>query len=76
MEDEKTLISQATKNNWKRLGVNHKDLTNRLSKRANKRFSAKKFIPVEYLSNRNNLAVLEMIIGIQEKLESVIYSLE
>lgn len=75
MEDEKTLISQATKNNWKRLGVNHKDLTNRLSKRANKRFSAKKFIPVEYLSNRNNLAVLEMIIGIQEKLESVIYSL-
>lgn len=43
------IISQATKNNWKKLNVNEKD---RLTSRANKRMSMKKIIPFEYMSHK------------------------
>ena len=75
MQSEKVLISQATKSNWQRLGVNDKEIKTRLSKRANKRFSVKKFIPLEYLSDSNNLAIIEEIVDCKKDIQSVIYSL-
>ena len=47
---DESIISYATKNNWKRLNVKDSDIEYRLSKRANKRFSTKSIIPVEYFS--------------------------
>lgn len=75
MQSEKVLISQATKSNWQRLGVNDKEIKTRLSKRANKRFSIKKFIPLEYLSDSNNLAIIEEIVDCKKDIQAVIYSL-
>ena len=45
------LVSNATINNWERLGVEEEYLQKRLSKRANKRFSLKKILPIEYFSS-------------------------
>lgn len=69
------LISEATKNNWQRLGLIGEDVESRLSKRANKRFSKKTFIPVEYLSDQKNVEILEQILNFGYTLESTIYSL-
>lgn len=60
---DRKFISTATISNWQRLGVDGRDLENRLSKRANKRFSAKKFLPVEYLSNSESIPLLQNILG-------------
>lgn len=75
MQSENVLISQATKNNWQRLGIEDREIKSRLSKRANKRFSVKKFIPLEYLSDSNNLAIIEKIVNCEKDIQSVIYSL-
>src|SRR5699024_4055871 len=53
-------ISLATANNWKRLNV--KNVSERLKSRANKSRSEKKFIPMEYLSNRENIQVITDIL--------------
>ena len=75
MEDG--IVSLATKNNWKRLNVT--DIEGRLSKRANKRFSVKNIIPVEYLFNQDNIAVLKQIVLYAREsdisINSVIYNL-
>lgn len=55
---DESIISYATKNNWKRLNVKDSDIEYRLSKRANKRFSTKSIIPVEYFSDTSNLSIL------------------
>ncbi len=69
------LISSTTKRNWKRLGV--KAVEERLSKRANKRFSSKNIIPIEYFQNKNNLSCLnEILKNVNTKdIKSVIYSI-
>lgn len=72
---EEVLISQATQNNWQRLGVNAQDQQNRLSKRANKRFSKKTFVPVEYLYDPKNKQFLDVVLAYCEDIERVIYSL-
>lgn len=59
---EENLISSATKNNWNRLDVKVSDLESRLSKRANKRYSTKNIIPLEYFSNRDNILILNNIL--------------
>ena len=40
-------VSEATRRNWRRLGVSLE--TKRLDRRANKQFSRRRFLPVEYL---------------------------
>lgn len=45
------VISEATRRNWNRLNTAE---SSRLTKRANKRLSSKKIVPVEYFVNKNN----------------------
>lgn len=70
------IVSHATRRNWNKLNTLQKD---KLTKRANKRLSKKRFIPTEYLSNSKNAIVLQEIL---EKIDldkfsigAVIYSL-
>jgi len=69
------LISDATKSNWQRLNVSEEDLNNRLSKRANKKLSPKKFIPVEYFNNNKNRTVLDKILFLSKDVSTTIFSL-
>lgn len=70
------IISQATKNNWKKLKT---DSENKLTSRANKRLSMKKIIPLEYIKNKENLnKIVELLEFIKENKwlnEDIIYSL-
>lgn len=52
-------ISTATVRNWERLGI---DGTGKLTKRANKVKSQKRIIPYEYISDKENIALLENIV--------------
>ena len=69
------LISTATKNNWKRLNFKQEEIKSKLTKRANKRFSTKTIIPVEYFCNRNNLTILQEILSLESDTETCIYTL-
>lgn len=60
MEDN--FVSTATMTNWQRLNVSESEVKFRLSKRANKRFSTKKIIPVEYFFNKKNVVFVETIL--------------
>ncbi len=53
-------ISRATIKNWKRLGT---DPSGRLMSRANKERSGKRIVPFEYLSDRANLPLIEVIVS-------------
>jgi len=72
----KELISKTTQNNWKRLKKNKK---NKLTSRANKRKSTKKIIPLEYVSNKENLTPIIKLLDVLKqnswKNEDIIYSL-
>ena len=59
---EEHFVSTATMTNWQRLNVSEAEVKFRLSKRANKRFSTKKFIPVEYFVNKKNVVFVETIL--------------
>lgn len=76
---DESIISYATKNNWKRLNVKDSDIEYRLSKRANKRFSTKSIIPVEYFSDTSNLSILNLILDYlkenQLSIREVLYNL-
>ncbi|MBE7713216.1 MAG: hypothetical protein E7Z87_05685 [Cyanobacteria bacterium SIG26] len=72
---ESILISKATKKNWDRLGVEPKELLSKLSKRANKRYSTKKILPVEYYTNPNTEQSLEKILELSTDIDSTIYTL-
>lgn len=69
-------ISSATRKNWDKLCSSEHG---KLTKRANKRMSTKRFIPFEYLSDRNNAEllqeILDDIICSKYTIESVIFSL-
>lgn len=71
----KTTISEATSRNWKRL---HSNGSGRLMSRANKQLSTKTIVPVEYFSNKDNVADIQrFVIFCKEqkyKVEEVIYS--
>lgn len=54
-------ISYATQRNWERLGTNS---TGKLTKRANKLKSKKRYIPYEYISNPQNIPLIEEILEI------------
>lgn len=70
------MISSATVSNWKRL---HTDTNGRLTKRANKRNSQKRMIPIEYLLHKENASDIEIILSMIEKnnweIQDVMYSL-
>lgn len=69
-------ISSATSGNWKRLNT---DSSLRLQKRANKRKSEKKIIPLEYFSDSKNITDLNALIdriNLENwSVDNVIYSL-
>ena len=54
------IICEATKRNWNRLDVVE---SSRLTKRANKRMSVKKIVPVEYFSNATNQQAVSNILS-------------
>lgn len=70
------VISQATKRNWDKLNTLPEE---RLTKRANKRLSQKRMIPVEYFLDKNNVSFVQKIIEEynQEnwKIEDFMYSI-
>lgn len=71
----KTTISEATSRNWKRL---HSNGSGRLMSRANKQLSTKTIVPVEYFSNKDNIADIQRFVECCKEqnysAEEVIYS--
>ena len=71
----KTTISEATSRNWKRL---HSSGSGRLMSRANKQLSTKTILPIEYFSNKENIAVIQrFVIFCKERnysVEEIIFS--
>ena len=69
------LVSDATKRNWNKLNA---DSSTKLTKRANKRLSKKKILPIEYLSNSDNTIFIRNVISLFENnnwnMENMIYS--
>jgi hypothetical protein len=72
---QKGIISEATSRNWKRLR-SKKD--GRLMARANKQLSTKRILPLEYFSNKDNIADIQRFVGFckekEYKVEEVIFS--
>ena len=73
---ENFFISDATIRNWKKLNTKSSE---RLTSRANKKNSNKKFLPTEYFTDRNNIEFVKNLIDYVElenfDIESVIFSL-
>ncbi len=69
------LVSKATKNNWKRLNLNAQDIEKKLTKRANKRYSKKLFIPKEYSTDVSNVELITDIVEKTIDLRECIYYL-
>ena len=71
----KTIISEATSRNWKRL---HSNGSGRLMSRANKQLSMKTIVPIEYFSNKGNVADIQRFVNYCKsqnyQVEQVIYS--
>ena len=59
MEPWEHCISNATIRNWKRL---HTQSAGRLTTRANKQKSEKRILPIEYMSDRNNIVFVQKIL--------------
>jgi len=78
MENE-LIISGATRKNWNRLNVGENEIRNKLSKRANKLYSEKNIVPVEYFENKNNIpAISNLVLYIKKtdtEIKQAIYSL-
>lgn len=76
---EEFVISNATKNNWNKLNVSENEIVGKLSKRANKQYSNKNIIPVEYFNNKKNIEIVNNILAyVHEKnidIKDVIYCL-
>jgi len=72
----KPTISEATSRNWARL---HSDSSGRLMSRANKQLSTKTVLPLEYFSNKENIADIQRFVTFCKeknyKVEDVIYSM-
>lgn len=70
------IVSKATMRNWNKLNVKAEE---RLTKRANKKLSKKRIIPIEYFENKMNITFANKLIEAydnnQWSLEDFIYSL-
>lgn len=73
---KKGIISEATSRNWKRL---RSKKSGRLMARANKQLSTKTIVPLEYFSNKDNVADIQRFVsfcrGQNYKVEEVIYTM-
>ncbi len=69
------LVSKAAKNNWKKLNLNARDIEKKLTKRANKRYSKKLFIPKEYSTETSTVDLINEIVGRTENMRECIYYL-
>ncbi len=73
------IISETTKNNWEKLHVNEDEYISKLTKRANKLYSKKQFLPIEYLKDKSNLSKVKKIINYIKTtnydIETLIYNL-
>ena len=71
----KPTISEATSRNWARL---HSDSSGRLMSRANKQLSTKTILPLEYFSNKDNVADIQRFVTFCKeqnyKVEDVLFS--
>ncbi|MBO4568035.1 MAG: N-6 DNA methylase [Bacteroidales bacterium] len=71
----KPTISEATSRNWARL---HSDGSGRLMSRANKQLSTKTILPIEYFSNKENVADIQRFVTFckeqKYKVEDVLFS--
>ena len=71
----KPTISEATSRNWARL---HSDGSGRLMSRANKQLSTKTILPLEYFSNKENVADIQRFVTFCKeknyKVEDVLFS--
>ena len=69
------VISEATSRNWKRL---HSNGSGRLMSRANKQLSTRTIVPIEYFSNKENIADIQQFVSYCKErnysVEEVIYS--
>lgn len=64
------IICEATRKNWNRLDVVE---SSRLTKRANKRLSSKKIVPIEYFANTTNqLAVSDILLIMEDTKCSIV----
>ena len=72
---DKPTISEATSRNWARL---HSDSSGRLMSRANKQLSTKTILPLEYFSNKENIADIQRFVTFCKeknyKVEDVLFS--
>ena len=72
---KKGIISEATSRNWKRL---RSKKSGRLMARANKQLSTKSILPLEYFSNKDNIADIQRFVGFCKeqnyKVEEVLYT--
>lgn len=59
MQKTNNQVSEATKRNWEKLGVNTTE--GKLVSRANKRLSTKRITPVEYFDSKSNIKKIEDI---------------
>lgn len=73
--EQKNIISPATSRNWKRL---HSNGCGRLMSRANKQLSTKTIVPIEYFSNKENIADIQRFVSFCKErdysVEEVVYS--
>lgn len=67
-------VSTATIRNWNKLNTN---IENRLTTRANKCMSKKRFVPVEYFSDKSNVKIIQDAIEVLSKYEvgDIVYSI-
>ena len=69
------MISDATARNWRKL---HPNIGEKLTSRANKRLSKKSVLPVEYFSNKENVAVIQRFVDFckqnKYKIDDVMFS--
>ncbi|MCL1913575.1 MAG: N-6 DNA methylase [Eubacteriaceae bacterium] len=77
MDVNREFVSQYTLNNWARLNKTQKDGES-FARRANKKLSAKRIIPLEYISNPKNMPALEALADLvvaSENTANAMYSL-
>ncbi len=64
-------VSSATIRNWEKLNTN---TSGRLASRANKRKSKKRILPLEYISNKNNVSFVQSILDFIDESDIDIFS--
>lgn len=72
MEIDISEMSSATLRNWEKMGVN--DLSGKWTKRANKRFSERQFIPDEYIKYKDVIVIAYKFLAAGYSIKEILYS--